>query len=113
MDISSDISKKIQELQILEQHLQNFLMEKQAVQGEHQEISNALQELQKTNDEVYKVLSGVMIKSDKKILSKDLEERKKLLDLRIQAVEKQEKLVDNRAQALREEINNSMQKKKI
>ncbi|MBI2049948.1 MAG: prefoldin subunit [Candidatus Staskawiczbacteria bacterium] len=112
MDINEETSKKIQELQILEQHLQSFQMEKQALQSEKQEISNAILELQKTKDEVYKVLSGIMIKSDSGVLQKDLEDREKILNLRISAIEKQEKMVESKTKTLREEINSSMQRGK-
>jgi len=110
--MDAEMQKKIQELQILEQHLQAFQMEKQAVQAESQEVSNALLELKKTNQDVFKILSGIMLKADKESLIKDLEGRKKLLDLRISAVEKQENLVDNKASVLRAEINNSIGKQK-
>ena len=42
MKIDAETGKKIQELQILEQNLQNLLMQKQAFQIELNEIENAL-----------------------------------------------------------------------
>ena len=49
MDSDQEASKKIQELQIIEQHMNQFLMEKQSIQTELNECNNALSELGKTN----------------------------------------------------------------
>ena len=65
MNIEPETNKKIQELQILEQNLQNLIMQKQSVQIELNESLNALEELKISDDEVYKVLGGIMIKADK------------------------------------------------
>jgi prefoldin beta subunit len=107
MEINKEISEKIQELQIFERSLQTLSMEKQNLQVESNEISNALEELSKSGDEVYKILNGLMIKANKDSLSKDLSERKKLLDLRLVSIEKQESSSEEKAEALRNEINAS------
>lgn len=109
---SSDINKKVEELQFLEQQLQNFLMQKQTVQIEVNEIDNALTELHSAEGEVYKVVSGFMMKSTKDKLVKDLEEKKKLLDARMTALEKQEKLLEKNSLELKKEIDATISKKK-
>ena len=111
MDIDSQTTKKIQEFQALEQNLQNFLAHKQSIQLELNEITNALNELKISDDEVYKIISGIMLKSKKENLKKDLEEKKKLLELRISSIEKQEALLEQHTSKLREEINDSLSKK--
>ena len=112
MDISKETSEKIQELQILEQHLQNFLAQKQSIQIELNEAINAIEEINKTDEEVYKILSGVMIKTDKVSTIKDLEEKKKLLELRISSIEKQEKTLEDKSMQLKNEVTSSIQDKK-
>ena len=112
MEIDEETSKKIQELQIIEQNIQASLVQKQTLQLEHNEVKNALEELEKSGDEVYKVVGGIMIKSDKNSLKKDLEEKKKIIDLKLNSIEKQEKLVDQKAGELRKEINESVSKNK-
>lgn len=111
MDLDSETSSKIQELQSLEQQLQNFLMQKQSMQVESNESANALNEVKKADDEIYKIVSGIMIKIDKNTTIKDLEEKVKVLDLRITSIEKQEKLIEERAEKLRKEINDAVSKK--
>ena len=111
MELSKEIQQKIQELQILEQHLQGFLAQKQAFQLELNEATNALDELKKTKDEVYKILSGIMLKAMKEDLIKELEEKKKLLELRINSIEKQELLLEKKSNELKNEITGEMKVK--
>lgn len=107
-----DTNRKIEELQILENQLQGFLAQKQAIQVELNEIDNALAELNKTNEEVYKMTSGFLIKSDSKDVIKELEEKRKLFKLRVESMEKQEKLIDKDVNKLRDEINSMVAKGK-
>ena len=108
MEISLETNKKVQELQMLEQDLQRVLMQKQSLEIEMNEAGNALTELLKTGDEVYKILGGIMIKSDKKSLKSELEEKKKILEIKIQSLEKQEKNLDEKSDSLRLEIQKSI-----
>lgn len=102
--------KKIQEIQILEQNLHNFLLQKQNFQIENAEIQNALEELDISGDEVYKVIGQVMLKTEKEKLLEDLKNREESLNLRIKTLEKQEKELTKRIESLREDIMNSIGK---
>lgn len=113
MNIDPEIDKKIQDLQTLEQNMQGILLEKQSMQIELNEISNALEEIKKSQDEVYRVLGNIMVKSDKEKLSKELLEREKLLELRLTSIEKQEGLIEKRAEDLKLEVSNFIAKKKL
>ena len=112
MDIDEATGSKIQELQILEQNLQNQLMQKQTVQIELNEVQNALDDLKRTGDEVYKIIGGVMIRSNKADLLKELSEKQKILELRISSVEKQEKILEEKTGKLRKELTEILTKKK-
>lgn len=94
----------VEDISVLENQLQNFLMQKQAFQIELNEIENALAELKKSDDEVYKIVSGIMIKAEKNVLEKELVEKKKLAEMRISSIEKQEKLAEKNILQLRKEI---------
>ncbi|MCA9485769.1 MAG: prefoldin subunit [Nanoarchaeota archaeon] len=109
---NSDINKKVEELQFLEQQLQGFLMQKQTVQIEVNEINNALVELKSSEEEVYKIVSGFMMKSTKEKLSSELEEKKKLLDSRIESLDKQGALLEKNATEIKKEIDESISNKK-
>jgi prefoldin beta subunit len=101
-----ETNKKIEELQLLESHLQSFLVQKQSIQIELNEIENALEELKDSGDEVYKMTSGFLIRSNQTNLKKELEDKKKLLNMRVNAMEKQEKLIEKDVNKLREELKN-------
>ncbi len=64
--------KKIQEMQMLEQNLQNLFMQKQAFQMELSETEAALKEIEGAKDEVFKVIGQLMIKTEKAKMSEEL-----------------------------------------
>ncbi|MAG28244.1 prefoldin subunit beta [Candidatus Pacearchaeota archaeon] len=99
-----DNTQAIQELQMLEQNIQPLLAQKQAIQVELNEVLNALEELKTAKDDVYKIISGAMIKSSPDNLKKELEEKKKLLDLRVSSIEKQQTLIESKAEELRKSL---------
>jgi prefoldin beta subunit len=111
MDFSPEENKMLQELQVLEQNLQSILMQKQTHQVELNEATNALNELSKSGEEVYRIIGGIMIKSNKNDIVSELTEKKKILELRLASVEKQETSFEEKAEKLRNEIRESIKKK--
>jgi len=103
-------NQKIQEMQMLEQNLQNLLMQKQAFHMELSETATALVEVEKATDDVFKIVGQLMIKSDKKKVIEDLENKKKLLELRVETMDKQEKNLNEQAESLRDELMASVKK---
>ena len=104
MKISKETQEKIQELQLLEQNLQNLILQKQAFQMELNEVENALTEVEKTKDEIYKIVGQVMLKADKQETEKELKEKKDILNLRIKSIEKQESLFKDKTEKIREQV---------
>lgn len=102
--------KKIQELQLLEQNLQNLLLQKQAFQMESVETQAALKEIDGAGDEVFKIVGQLMIKSDKPKLKKELLEKEKIIELRIKTIGKQEKNLTEKLDFLRDEFMKSLKK---
>ncbi len=107
----ANIETKIGELQILESHLQQLIAQKQAFQVELNEITNALGELSHGDDDVYRIISGIMVKSDRRGIVKDLEEKKRVMNLRISSLEKQEEMLSARAATFRKEITGAVSKR--
>jgi prefoldin beta subunit len=56
--------QKIEDLQILDQNLQSLLMQKQSINLELSESSNALNEIHKTKDAVYKMVGSIIVSVD-------------------------------------------------
>ena len=103
--------KKIQEMQILEQSLQNTLMQKQAFQMELSETEAALGEIAKSGEEVFKIIGQLMIKTEKKKMQEELDNKKNVLGLRMKTLEKQETQLAKSLDSLREELLKTVDKK--
>ena len=101
---------KIQELQVLEQNLQNILMQKQAFQMEFSETNSAIKEIEKSKSDVYKIIGQLMIKKDSKEIKEELKNKEKLLNTRLENLEKQENEITKKADKLKEEIMGSLNK---
>lgn len=109
MDI--DAQQKLQELQILEHNLQGLLMQKQTFHMDLNETLNALEEVKKTNETVYKMVGSIIVVVDKQNTIKELEEKKKILELRSEALSKQEQIIESKARELQQEIKKTLEKK--
>ncbi|MBI2133539.1 prefoldin subunit beta [Candidatus Woesearchaeota archaeon] len=107
MTIPKDVEEKIQQLQLLEQNLQNFIIQKQTLQMQLVELENAITELEKT-ETAFKIIGNIMVKVSKDELKKDLESRKEVSALRANTIEKQEILIRERASKLQKEVLGEM-----
>ena len=106
--ITQEDQEKIQQLQIFEQNLQNLLLQKQAFQLELNETENALEEVKKTKEDVYKMAGQIMIKVPKKQVEEELGKKKDILSLRTKSIEKQEEQFTQEAEKLKEEVMNKI-----
>lgn len=102
--INQETQEKIQHLQIFEQNLQNLLLQKQAFQFEFNETENALEEVKKTKEDIFKLIGQVMLKSSKPDIEKELQQKKDILNLRIKAIEKQENSLKEETEKLRQDV---------
>jgi prefoldin beta subunit len=102
--ISQEAAKKIQELQILEQTVQNVLMQRQAFLLELNETNLALEELKTAGNEVYKIVGQLMLKTSKEESEKDLKSKKEILELKNKNLERQEAGFRDKISKLRDEI---------
>jgi len=86
------LQEQLMKIQQSEQNLQSILVQKQQLEMENVEIEKALEELNKATDDdvVYKHAGSILIKSNKKTLIDDLEERRELNKTRSTVLLKQE-----------------------
>lgn len=101
--MNSETEKKIGQLQLFEQSLQTFALQKQQFQAQLIEIESALRELEKVQS-AYKIVGGIMVASGKDELVKEMQQKKEMVELRIKAVEKQEKQIKEKASMLQAEV---------
>lgn len=80
------------QMQTFQQQLQNVALQKESLSVQNVEIEKALEELRKLkeNEDVYKAIGPILVKSTKKDLEKDLKEKKETIDVRLKSMDKQE-----------------------
>ena len=86
------LQEQLMKLQQSQQNLQVIMQQKQQIEMEKIETDKSLEELKKAqdNDMVYKHAGSILIKSTKKELIEELEEKKELTKTRSIVLEKQE-----------------------
>lgn len=108
-EMNKDAEEKIAQLQLLEQNLQNFLMQKQGLQAQLMEIDSALESM-KDSETNYKIVGNIMIKTDKESLKKELEQKKEVIELRLKNIDKQEDRLKDKAKETRDDVLKKMKK---
>jgi len=109
MQANQELEKELVKYQNLEKQLQNALMQKHQLQLQSNEINLALDELAKTEEnEVFKSIGAVMIKTTKELAIKDLNDRKKLSELRLNSLTKQETELKSQLDGLRTSLEASL-----
>ena len=99
--------QKIQDLSRLQHNLANINSQKQQYTVQLSEYDSALEVLD-TTETAYKIVGGIMVKSSKEDLKKDLEEKKEITNLRIKSFEKQEASLREKAEKMQKEIMSEM-----
>ena len=86
------LQEQIAKMQQSQQNLQSVLAQKQLVEMENTESERALEELQKAKDDdhVFKYAGSILLKSDRKTLIEELEEKKELSKTKVTVLQKQE-----------------------
>jgi prefoldin beta subunit len=109
--MDKETESNINELQLLEQNMQNFSMQRQSFQAQTLEIDNALKELETAKEPVFKIVGNIMVSSDKESLKKDLASKKDILELRMKSIKKQEDALKDKMQKLQEKVMQELQGK--
>jgi prefoldin beta subunit len=104
------LQEQLAKMQQSQQNLQNIMAQKQQLGIDELETDKALEELNKTSDDdtVYKHAGSILIKSNKKDLIADLEERKELAKTRVTVLSKQEERVKESLKEQEAKINEMM-----
>ena len=100
------LQEQIGKMQQSQQNLQSILMQKQQVEMENAESDRALEELKKASDgdQVFKYAGSILIKSDKKSLIDELEEKKELSKTKSTVLAKQEERLKTSLQEQEQKI---------
>ncbi len=100
------LQEQITKMQQSQQNLQSILAQKQQVEMENTESERALEELLKAkdDDQVFKYAGSILIKSDKKTLIEELEEKKELSKTKTTVLGKQEERLKSSLQEQEKKI---------
>ena len=100
------LQEQIAKMQQSQQNLQSILMQKQQVEMENAESDRALEELKKASDDdqVFKYAGTILIKSDKKSIIDELEEKKELSKTKSTVLAKQEERLKTSLQEQEQKI---------
>lgn len=87
-----------QEQQMYAQSLQQMAQQKHFFKMQITELDSALKEVQ-DEKEAFKIIGNIMVKTDAAQLQKELKEKKDLITVRIEHLEKQEKKLQDKLAA--------------
>ena len=97
MKITPEAQQLFMEMQTYQQQMQTILIQKESLNIQNIGIDKALEELGKVKDEdVFKAVGPILVKSDKESLKKELGEKKETIDLRLKSLGKQEARIKER-----------------
>ncbi|HSB49896.1 MAG TPA: prefoldin subunit beta [Nitrosopumilaceae archaeon] len=101
------LQEQLMKMQQAQQSLQSIHLQKQQLEMDLAESDKALEELKKASDDVpvYKHAGSILIKSNKKDLIAELEERKELANTRSTVLTKQEARVKESIKEQESKIN--------
>jgi len=104
------LQEQLGKMQQAQQNLQSIMAQKQQLDLEQHESNKALEELNKINDDetVYKYAGSILVKSNKKTLVDEIEEKNELAKTRSTILAKQEERVKQTLKDQETKINEMM-----
>lgn len=104
------VQERLLRLQQLQQTLQTVLTQKQQLELELIEVEQALNELNKLGEDVviYKSIGSLLVKSEKAKVTNDLNEKREILNTRINVLGKQEKRLRSQLKDLQAKLQRDL-----
>ena len=104
------VQERLLRLQQQQQTLQAVLTQKQQLEMELTEVEQALSELEKMTDDaiIYKSIGSLLVKSERPKVTSDLNERKDLLNMRINVLGKQEERLRSQIKDLQTKLQSDL-----
>lgn len=113
VDISSlppNVQERLLRLQQQQQTLRTILTQKQQLELELTEVDQALSKLEELTDSaiIYKSLGSLLVKSKRTKVTNELNERKDLLNMRINVLSKQEERLRSQLKDLQSKLQRDL-----
>ncbi len=95
--IMGELEDVIGQIEVQNQQLQSIMLQKQSLMIQNREIEKAIEELQKVeNQETFKSVGPILVKTDKEVINKELDDMREEIELKIRTLDKQEKRVKDK-----------------
>lgn len=108
--MNDETQNSLRRLQLLEQNLQAYAVQKQGVTSQLAEAESAISGLGNT-ETAYRIIGEIMVAVDKDELKKEMENTLNSLKRRLEIIEKQEKRLREEAEKLQKKIMEGVKKK--
>ncbi|MHC1564188.1 MAG: prefoldin subunit beta [Candidatus Hecatellaceae archaeon] len=110
VELPADFQEQLARLQQLQQTLQMIVAQKQQIELELADMDKALEELGKLPEDaqVYKSVGAILVRKDKASVTKDLAERKELLNVRMSVLSKQEERTREKLKEIQQQIQSKL-----
>jgi prefoldin beta subunit len=109
--MAENVEAEISQMQVLEQNLRGIEMQKQNMQLQLMESENSLKELKGYSGKVFKIVGPVMIEAKSDEVLKEISDKKDVLKVRLESLEKQEKTFREKFDDLHKKIMESIKEK--
>ncbi|MEM0438152.1 MAG: prefoldin subunit [Candidatus Micrarchaeia archaeon] len=93
-------TNSLAELQELQAKIQAMMLEKQQLMIQQSDIERALQALKDVEGKTYEMIGTLLIERSKDEIEKGLLERKQLIDLRLESLDKNERTLRSRMKSI-------------
>lgn len=106
--MKEELENLLGQLQMQNQQLQTLILQKQALMVQEKEIDNALEEIEKSGDDVYRTVGPILVKTQKNAITKELQETKEEVALKLKAIQTQEKRLKERMKEGQDKFQNML-----
>jgi prefoldin beta subunit len=108
-ELPPQLQNMVAQMQQLQQQLQVVVNQRLSLDSGLKEAEMALEELQKREDTVvYKSVGGILVKTTKEEMVKELEEKSETLKIRIKTLERQEEKLKERLIELQKKVQSML-----
>ncbi len=115
-DDAAELSRALGDYENMEKQLEVLILQRNQLKIQLSEVKNAQDELKHATGEVYKSAGSLIIKTTKENAEKELKEKKELIDIKLNAIQKEEEklreAIKDLQKGLQEKMKEYGQKKK-
>ncbi len=104
------VEEEIVEFQKMEKQLQEVSMRRLQIETQLKEVSNALEELEKTSEEeIYKLVGGILVKTTKADAIEDLKKKREMWERALHKYGEEEKTLRDKLTRLGKKLSQILQ----